>query len=221
MARAWGSLLAAVRTGEPAYAEVFGRPFWADLEANPVIAESFDALMGPAGHGAPDPDILPDGDWDSVRTVADVGGGTGALLGAILRERSHVSGILVDLPQTTARAEPHERLTVRAQSFFDPLPPGADVYVLKSVLGDWPDADAVRILRGCAEAAHPDGRVVIVGGGSPGPVSTDANLLMFVLVGGRERTAGELAELVTAAGLTVTATGSQRSGRVLTECRPS
>ena len=49
---AWGSLLTYVRTGAPAYREVFGLPFWEDLDAHPEIAASFDALIGPAGHGA-------------------------------------------------------------------------------------------------------------------------------------------------------------------------
>jgi hypothetical protein len=221
MAHAWGSLLTAVRTGQPAYASVFGEPFWDDLAAHPAVSERFDDLMGPQGHGAPDPEILPDGDWDGVRTVADIGGGTGTLLTAILDSHPSVTGVLVDLPRTTARAAEHDRLEVRAQSFFDPLPPGADVYVLKNVLGDWPDDDAVRILRRCAEAARPDGRIVIVGGGSPGPVNTEANLLMFVLLGGRERTRDELAALLRDAGLTVTASGSQAAGRAITECRPT
>ena len=90
MAHAWGTLLSAVRTGRPAYREVFGRGFWEDLEANPRVAESFDALMGP-GHGTPDPGVLLDpADWNSVRTVVDVGGGTGALLAEILRAQPAV-----------------------------------------------------------------------------------------------------------------------------------
>ena len=102
MAYAWGSLLNAVRTGRPAYHEVFGRPFWEDLAAHPDISESFDALMGPAGHGTPDPEVLVLGDWESVHTVVDVGGGTGSLLAEILRKRLAVRGTLVDLPTTVA-----------------------------------------------------------------------------------------------------------------------
>ena len=65
MARAWGTLLSAVRTGGPAYHEVFGRRFWEDLDAHPDIAASFDALMGTAGHGIPDWQVLIDpADWD-------------------------------------------------------------------------------------------------------------------------------------------------------------
>ena len=111
MAHAWGSLLTAVRTGRPAYHEVFGRPFWDDLAANPDVAASFDELMGSAGHGPPDPEVLVSGGWESVRTVVDVGGGTGALLAEILRARPAVQGILVDQPA---------RLPDRARSFKRP-----------------------------------------------------------------------------------------------------
>src|SRR5690242_19389789 len=166
MAHAWGTLLSAVRTGRPAYSEVFGRGFWQDLDAHPDIAASFDALMGPAGHGIPDPQVLIDpADWESVRTVVDVGGGTGTLLAEVLRARPKIRGTLVDLPRTIARsgavfqaAGVADRATAVGQSFFDPLPAGADLYMLKSVLGDWPDREAQAILRRCAEAARPAGR---------------------------------------------------------------
>src|ERR1035438_5523118 len=86
MAPAWGTMLSAVRTGKPAYHEAFGSSFWDDLEAHPEIAADFDAGMGPAGHGIPDPRVLIDpAEWATVRTVVDVGGGTGALLAEVLR----------------------------------------------------------------------------------------------------------------------------------------
>jgi SAM-dependent methyltransferase len=228
MAHAWGSLLAAVRTGAPAYDKVFGRPFWDDLQAHPELAASFDALMGPAGHGAPDPEVLIAGDWDVVRTVVDVGGGTGALLAGILRARPTVRGTLVDLPATVARAAElleavgvADRVSVVGQSFFDPLPAGADLYLLKSVLSDWPDREAQAILHRCAEAARPGGRVVLLNGVTPdedGPASPE--LLMMVLVGGKNRTLTELRELARPAGLDVHAAACQPSGRFLVECRP-
>jgi hypothetical protein len=229
MAYAWGSLLRAVRTGTPAYHLVFGCPFWEDLEAHPEIAASFDALMGPAGHGHPDPEVLVTGGWESVRTVVDVGGGTGALLAGVLRARPTVRGILVDRPRTVARsgetfqaAGVSERVTTVGQSFFDPLPAGADLYLLKSVLGDWPDPEAMAILRRCAEAARPAGRVVVLNGVSPDEGSGPSPaLLMMVLVGGKDRSLAEFRELARAAGLEVQAAGRQPSGRFVIECRPT
>lgn len=227
MALAWGSLLSAVRTGESAYYTVFGRPFWDDLEAHPEVAASFDALMGPSGHGTPDPDIpLADG-WDSVRTVIDVGGGTGSFLAEVLRTRPSVRGVLVDLPRTVARsvktfeaAGIAERVITVGQSFFDPLPAGADLYFLKNVLTDWPDRGALALLQRCAEAARPCGRVVILGGVSPdAEFGPSPELLMLVLVGGTSRTLSQFRELAHQAGLSIRSAGRQASGRYFVECQ--
>jgi hypothetical protein len=227
MAHAWRSLLTAVRTGAPAYDTVFGRPFWEDLQAHPEIAASFDELMGP-GHGRPDPDVLA-GSWDGVRTVVDVGGGTGALLAEILRAHPAVRGILVDLAATVARsatvfeaAGVAARVTVVGQSFFDPLPAGADVYLLKSVLSDWGDREATTLLRRCAEAARPAGRVAVLNGVCPdedGPAPP--SLMMMLLVGGRDRTLADFRALAAEAGLSVRHTARKPSGRFVVECQPA
>jgi 2,7-dihydroxy-5-methyl-1-naphthoate 7-O-methyltransferase len=115
-----------------------------------------------------------------------------------------------------------ERVTAVGQSFFDPLPAGADLYLLKNVLGDWPDHEAMAILWRCAEAARPAGRIVVLGGVSPdegrGP---SPEVLMLVLVGGRSRSLAEFRELARASGLDVQAAGRQPSGRFAVECRPT
>jgi hypothetical protein len=226
MAYAWGTLLSFVRTGAPAYHEVFGLPFWDDLDAHPRIAADFDALIGPTGHGTPDPAVLVDGDWDAVRTVVDVGGGTGALLAEILRTRPVLRGTLVDLPRTVARAGEifraagvGDRVAAIGQSFFDPLPAGADLYLLKNVINDWPDREATAILGRCAEGARLSGRVVVLGGVSPDEAPLGLTI-ETVLLGGKQRTVSEFRELAGAAGLAVAATGRQPSGRFVVECRP-
>jgi len=225
-AYAWGTLLSYVRTGSPAYKEIFGLPFWEDLDAHPEIAASFDALIGPSGHGIPNPEFQITGGWEAVRTVVDVGGGTGAMLAEILRTRPGIHGTLVDLPRTVARsgeifqaAGVAGRARTIGQSFFDPLPAGADLYLLRGILNDWPDREAAAILRRSAEAARPKGRVVVLGG----VVSDDAPrplTIEMVLLGGKYRTVAEIQELAREAGLEVSAAGRQPSGYFVVECRP-
>ncbi|MEO8483510.1 MAG: methyltransferase [Acidobacteriota bacterium] len=225
MAHAWGTLLKAVRTGKPAYADVFGRGFWDDLEAHQEIAAAFDALMGPEGHGAPDPDVLLDADWSGIRSVVDVGGGTGSMLAEILRTHPDVRGTLVDQPNTVARASSTfakagvvARAGVVGQSFFDPLPAGADLYLLLKVVSNWTGHELVAILRRCGEAAGETGRIVIIGG-----VSADnrpqALTIETVLIGGMNHGLSEFRTIAADAGLTVTDAGTQASARFIVECR--
>ncbi|HEU4729369.1 MAG TPA: methyltransferase [Kofleriaceae bacterium] len=228
-AHAWGTMLSAVRSGQCAYAERFGLPFWDDLAAHPAVAAAFDDLMGSLGHGTPDPEVLVGGDWSAVRTVVDVGGGTGSLLAEILRAHPGVRGTLVDLPHTVARAAPvfeaagvADRATVVGRSFFDALPPGADLYVLKSVLNDWPDREALAILQRCAEALPPAGRVAILGGVVPDGTGHDGiteDLIVARGLGGKPRTVERLRGLAQGVGLAVVATGRQPSGRFVVECK--
>jgi len=224
-AHAWGTLLSYVRTGEPGYHEAFGRPFWADLDANPELAASFDALIGPTGHGRPNVDFEVIGGWQPVTTVVDVGGGTGSTLAEILLARPHVRGVLVDLPRTVARsaeifeaAGVSDRVTVCGQSFFDPLPAGADLYLLKNVLHDWPDAETGRILRRCADAARPDGRVVTIGAVVPDAGQPVLDLIS-VLLGGRTNTLAEFQKIAGENGLKVVEARHQRPGFIV-ECAP-
>lgn len=225
-AHAWSTLLSYVRTGASAYHERFGLSFWDDLDAHPDIAADFDALIGPSGHGTPNPHFEITGGWESVRTVADVGGGTGAMLTEILRLRPEIRGMLVDLPRTVAlsaeifaAAGVADRVTTVGQSFFDALPRGADLYLLRGIINDWPDREATALLRRCAEAARPNGRVVVLKSVSPDGTRRGLTIEM-VLVGGKHRTLTEFRELAQAAGLEILAAGPQASGYFVVECRP-
>jgi 2,7-dihydroxy-5-methyl-1-naphthoate 7-O-methyltransferase len=227
MAYTWGTLLDYVRTGLPAYQQVFGRPFWEDLAAHPLIAAEFDELMGPAGHGVPDFDIELSGGWEPIRTVVDVGGGTGAMLAELLRRHPRARGILVDLPGTVARSGEilrgfgvADRVTTAGQSFFDPLPAGADLYLLKSVLNDWPDEPTVVILRRCAEAARAGTKIVVLGGVAADEAPRSLGIDMLV-AGGKTSTLAQFTKLARQAGLEVVAAGTQSSGRFVVECQPA
>jgi hypothetical protein len=225
---AFTALTHTVRTGEPAWEQVFGQPFWAYLDANPAISASFDATMAVDAASA----AVEDGyDWSAVRHVADIGGGTGTLIAAVLRRNQRLRGTLADLPETAARARQYlaglgldGRCEVVGQSFFDPLPPGADVYLLNRVIHDWDDAGATTILRRCAEAAGSAGRVLVVEShGSPGgdPAAfAEMNLRMLVLAGGRERTIDDYSALAAGAGLQVAAVRDITERHVIIECVP-
>ncbi len=219
-AHSWSLLLDATRRGTPLYAETFGRPFWEDLAAHPELGAEFDALMGPAGHGEPDPRILPEPAWAGVSSIVDVGGGAGFKLAALLLARSDLTGTLVELPPTAARAERvladagvGDRATVVARSFFDPLPAGADLYLLSSIINDFPDPEAIRILSRCAEAAGGSGRVLVRGGALDHDAPTGLEVEL-VLLGGRVRGPDEFAALAARAGLRIKDLHRQPAGLV-------
>lgn len=225
---AFTGLAHTVRTGEPAWEQVFGQPFWPYLDANPAISASFDATMATnAGNSA-----VADGyDWTTVRRVADIGGGTGSLIADVLRRHPRLRGTLVDLPETAARARAHlaglgldGRCEVVGQSFFDPLPAGADAYLLNRVIHDWDDAGAIAILRRCAEAAGRTGRVLVIefhgAAGRDSAAFAEMNLRMLVLTGGRERTIDDYSALAAGAGLQVAAVRTTTGRHIIIDCVP-
>ncbi len=210
---AFGALLDVVRTGKPGYPMVHGRGFWADHAGDPGLSVSFDALM--AANVARWAPSLTAQDWGGTRHVVDVGGGTGALLIALLQAHPHLRGTLVDLPPTATSAERavveaglSTRCDIIAGSFFDPLPAGADVYLLTSIVHDWNDTDAIAILRQCAQAAGSDGRILlgelVATGDEDRQIFTQMDLRMLVYLGGRERTLEGFTALTQAAGLKIT-----------------
>src|ERR1035437_3042171 len=120
-------------------------------------------------------------------------------------------------PSSMSAAGPGPRW---GQSFFDPLPAGADLYLLKSVLNDWPDEPTVAILRRCAQAARPDSSIVVLGGVSADETPRALDIDMLV-AGGKTSTLTQFTELARQAGLDILVAGPQSSGRYLVECRPA
>jgi hypothetical protein len=225
-AGAWETIPAYVRTGRPAYAEKFGRPFWDDLAADRTLAASFDALMG-GRLGADAPRIAAAYPWGTLGHVVDVGGGNATLLIAILRAHDGLRGTVVDLAgpvagaqQAIAAAGLADRAGAQAGSFFDALPAGAGGYLLSGVLHDWDDEDAARILQRCADAAADTGRVLVVEDAAGGALDTAGDLRMLCYVRGRDRTLEQLAELAKSTGLQVGSVVPAGS-RSIVELRPS
>jgi len=211
--QAGAGLAHAVRTGEAAYPSVFDRAFWDDLSDNPALGDSFDGLMA-ASAARWVPRALAEIEWDGVEHVVDIGGGSGALIVGLLQEQPGIRATLVEQPAVAEKARRRfaeaglaGRTNVCSGSFFGPLPPGADLYVLAQILHDWPDDRAVAILRRCRDAIPTSGRVVLVervlGQGGDRRAHAEMDLLMMVLFGASERGPEQFAELAAAAGLSL------------------
>lgn len=224
---AFTELLHTVRTGEPAWARVFGAPFWDHLAADPAMSASFDATMSAGSEYVAD--AATGYDWSTATHVVDVGGGNGALLAEALCANPHLRATLVDLPDTVERGRMNltargvaDRCEFVGQSFFEPLPDDGDVYVLSGVVHDWGDDEATAILRRCAAAAGDTGRVVVIeshgtDGGDPHAFA-EMDLRMMVLCGGRERHLDDYRVLAQRAGLSVSDVRSTTLGHAIITC---
>ena len=193
-----------VRTGAPSIELQEPAGLWAYLQGRPAEAQIFGQAM--AGKAAADIGaVLGACDFTRFGTIADIGGGQGHLLRAVLDAAPGAAGILFDLPEVIGALQvEHERLTPQAGDFFaDPLP-AADAYVLMEILHDWPDAECVAILSAIRRAAAPGATVLVVESvldedhGDPRAQTLD--VVMLYATGGRERTAAELGALFGAAG---------------------
>jgi len=212
--QAWSSLLDSVRTGENAFAAVHGTPVWEYRRQRPAEQEAFDRAMTSNSSGVAKA-VVEAYDFGRFTTVADVGGGVGALLAAVLRRYPSVRGVLYDQAEVVASAGPlferagvGDRCELAAGSFFESVPPGADAYVLKAIIHDWPDAESIAILRRCQEVMHDDAVLLLVeqilGAGADPVITPFSDLNMLVGPGGRERTLDEYRDLLETAGLRLT-----------------
>ncbi|MGW2017861.1 methyltransferase [Streptomyces sp. NPDC001927] len=221
--RAWEHLDDSVRTGDVAFDTVFGTDFFSHLAQHPELSAGFNAAMSQAV--AETAAVLPYAfDFGRFTTVTDVGGGDGTLLAGVLAAHPGLNGVVFDTarglaeaPTTMARHGVSDRCSLIAGDFFRSVPGGSDLYLMKSVLHDWTDDQAVTILSHCREVLPPGGLVLIVEPVLPEVVDTtaDADVLdggitylsdlnMMVNVGGRERTRKDFEELCHRAGLSLT-----------------
>ncbi|MEV0523423.1 methyltransferase [Streptomyces sp. NPDC050439] len=217
MLRAWEHLDDSVRTGDVAFDAIFGKDFFAHLKDSPDLSAEFNAAMSQAVRATAA--VLPHAyDFGRFTTVTDVGGGDGTLLSAVLREHPSLTGVIYDTeeglaqaPATLERQGVAGRCSLVAGDFFHSVPEGADAFLIKSILHDWSDEQAVAILRHCREVLPPSGRVLIVEPVLPEVVDAETagltyltDLNMMVNVGGRERTRRDFEDLCRRADLTLT-----------------
>jgi hypothetical protein len=200
----WAGLLDSVKTGNVAYDQIFGRPYWQFLQQNPeksaIFNEAMRSLSSPMT-----PAVTAAFDWSRFPVIADVGGGIGSQLVDILNAHPSCRGILFDQPGVIAGRITHDRVQAVGGDFLECVPEDADAYMLRWIIHDWADPEAIVILGNVRKAMKPGSVVAVIEWVIPETPEPNfgkwMDLHMLAMLGGRERTAAEYGELFAKAGL--------------------
>jgi hypothetical protein len=206
---AWRHLEHTVRTGENAFTALHGEDIWSWRGSRPAEETIFNRAMTALSEGV-GAAVAGSFDFGSARVVADIAGGAGSMLAQILRAHPHLHGILFDQPSVVDRdvevraPDLEGRCVVIGGSFFEAVPAGADTYVMKAILHDWEDSEALSILRNIRAVIAENGTLLVVER-VIGPRNEDldgrlSDLHMLLLPGGLERTRDEWSELLAGGG---------------------
>jgi hypothetical protein len=212
--QAWGNLLHSARTGENAFEGLNGKSIWDYRLDHPEQASIFNRAMTEMSRGSAEA-VIKAYDFSGFRHVVDVGGGQGLMLAAILAQHSGMRGTLFDRPEVVEGAKTVlqsfgvvDRCDFIGGSFFEKVPEGGDAYVMRAVIHDWEDAQAVAILNVCRRAMPGIAKLLLiemlVGSPNTMPRAKFMDLNMLVLPGGRERTSEEYAALLEKSGFKLT-----------------
>ncbi|MCC9605855.1 acetylserotonin O-methyltransferase [Blastopirellula sp. JC732] len=206
----WGRLGASVKSDENAFEAAYGEPFFDFLGKNPKSAAIFDAAMTSI-HGRETEAILDAYDFSQFGTIADVGGGNGSKLIAVLQKHPQLCGMLFDLPHVVERAAPNfteakvdDRMTLVGGDFFAEVPSGADAYMMRHIIHDWDDEKSALILKNCRAAMKPGQKLLLVEyvipAGNDPFFGKLLDLTMMLIPGGKERTESEYRDLLASCG---------------------
>jgi SAM-dependent methyltransferase len=219
--RAWGGLLHSVETGRTAFDHIHGMPVFDYYARHPEEAAIFNDAMT-SGSAVVESAVLEAFDFSPYRKVVDVGGGHGRFLSSILKAHPRAEGVLFDAPQVVegavGRLEAEGlagRCRVVGGDFFEAVPEGGDLYVMKWIVHDWDDRRSLEILKNCHRAMAEGGALLLVesvlpeGGGASFGHFADLN--MMVMTGGKERTEAEFRALLGATGFALTGIRPTRS----------
>lgn len=217
----WMDLAETLRTGGNAFEKRYGMPIFDYLGEHPEQANIFDGAMTGI-HGVETQAVIDAYDFSEIGVLADVGGGNGSNLIAILKEYPAMRGMLCDLPHVVERARPHfetaglaDRCQLVGGSFFESVPKGADAYFMRHIIHDWDDEKAAIILKHCRSAIPRGGRLLLVE--SVIPPGNDPffgkflDVTMLLIPGGKERTEVEYKQLFAEAGFDLARTVPTRT----------
>ncbi len=229
---AFSNLHHSLQTGESAFADLKGHSFWDYLGQHEELGASFDDMMTrlyDADIGA----LLQRYDFSSLGRLLDVGGGRGTFVRKLLARHPDLECGLFDLPAVSERNEKEfaedglrERCEILSGSFLEGVPSGFDAYLLKSVLHNWDDEHALRILRNCRSAGGANARLVVVDiivpPGNEPSISKGIDLTMLALYGGKERSIVQFQRLLGDAGYQMDSVveGASQSGLGIVLAKP-
>ena len=206
-----GELSYSVRTGKEAFPELYGKEVYDFLSERKDEFNIFDRSMSDLSRMSVDP-ILNAYDFSRFSVIADIGGGEGMLLSAVLSVYPGTRGILLDLPDPSGKARElirkaglAERIRMVEGSFFDLAPPAADAYILKNVLHNWGEEECLCILGKIRESIPQNGMLLVVEmivnrDQRPSFAKMIDIQMMVMNHGARERTLGEFEGLISRAG---------------------
>lgn len=228
---AWGSLPHTAMTGETAFDHVFGESPWERRKKNPALHDHYTAWMSRATFKIGE-SVARSRDFSRFRSIVDLGGGSGDLLAAMLQANPNATGILADQAHVATAAaaslrEPNlrSRWHFEACDFFQRVPSGADLYLMKSVIHDWDDEHSLAILKNCRNAMGDESVLLLIERLLPeraidNPNTVMLDLHMMAMTGGRERTEAEYRALLEAAGFRLAGVAPTDSDFSLLEGRP-
>ena len=212
--QAWGHLLHSVQTGENAFKNLNGKDVWQFRTEHPGYGATFDRAMTQLSRGSAEA-VIRAYDFSSTRHIVDVGGGQGLMLAAILRAHPLMRGTLFDQPDVVAGAKAvlvergvSDRCSIVGGNFFETVPEGADAYLMRVVIHDWEDDEAIAILKVCRRAMRETAKLLLierlVAPPNEMPATKFSDLNMLVSPGGRERTREEFSDLFARSGFELT-----------------
>lgn len=215
LADSWSRLTDCIRMGQNGFQVMESQGTASRWSKDPDANAIFRAVMGTA----PAEDYMPIArawDFGGRHVFADLGGGGGSLISAILKSHAHLGGMLVDRPESIESATPRiqadglaSRCKLIAADLLESVPAGADVYAMKHVLHGYKDEVATKILRNCRAVVPPDGALLVIEFVLPDVISQAnpaletramSDLNMMVVTGGRERSPSEWKTLLAAGG---------------------
>jgi hypothetical protein len=211
---AWGALLHSVKTGAPAFPSVFGARLFEYLDQDRGAGDTFQEAMSDVSALVSQAVMLAY-EFSGIHLLADIGGGCGQFLMAVLDAVPDMRGILLDTPAVITAASKRlashpsrQRCALVSGNLLEAVPRGASGYLLSGVIHDWGDEQAIRILDNCRRAMTPHGKVLVVEMLLPSrdepSFAALLDLNMLVMNGGRERTEEDFRQLFDAAGLQIT-----------------